>query len=66
MSKKTIRVNVSYSYEIEIDTENSIVKEYGTDSELAEDLVNYKFSNVLPVLKEGVKILGCEVVEWSF
>lgn len=66
MSKKIMRVNVSYSYEIEIDTENSIVKEYETDSALAEDLVTYKFSSVLPVLKEGVKILDCEVVEWSF
>jgi hypothetical protein len=65
MSKKTMRVNVSYSYEIEVDTENSIVKEYETDSALVEDLVTYNFSSVLPVLKEGVRILDCEVVEWS-
>ena len=65
MSKKTMRVNVSYSYEIEIDTENSIVKDYDTEEEMIVDLAQYKFSNVLPVMKEGVKIIDSELIEWS-
>ena len=66
MSKRIIKLNVSYIYELEIDDENSIVQEYETDSDIIDDLASYKFSSTLPVLKEGVKIKNFEIVGWDF
>ena len=66
MSKKKIRINVSIVYELEVDHDNSIVQEYKSTTEIIDDIVAYKFSDVLPVLKEGVKIMNSEIVEWHF
>ena len=66
MSKKKIRINVSIVYELEVDDDNSIVQEYKSTTEIIDDIVAYKFSDVLPVLKEGVKIMNSEIVEWHF
>lgn len=63
MAKKTILVNVTYIYTIEVDTENAVVKEYKTEKEMLEDLVHYNFK-VLPVLEEGVKITDISVDDW--
>lgn len=66
MSKKKIRINVSIVYELEVDDDNSIVQEYKSTTEIIDDIVAYKFSDVLPVLKKGVKIMNSEIVEWHF
>jgi hypothetical protein len=66
MSKKLVKINVSSVYELEVDEENSIVQDYKDLSEIIDDLASYKFSDVLPVLKEGVKIQNFEIVGWSF
>ncbi len=54
--KKKLTVVVTYNYEIEIDTDNGIVKEYESESDLIEHLVSYRFSDVLPVIGKGVKV----------
>lgn len=64
MSKKTLEIEVTMKYTIEVDTENSIVKEYETEKELVDDLSSYRFS-VLPVIGNGVEIKDVEVLNWS-
>ena len=54
--KKKLTVVVTYNYEIEIDTDNGIVKEYESESDLIEHLVSYRFSDELPVIGKGVKV----------
>lgn len=54
--KKKLTVVVTYNYEIEIDTDNGIVKEYESESDLIEHLVSYRFSDGLPVIGKGVKV----------
>ena len=61
--KKT--VSVTYHYELEIDNENNIVKEYADESELINHMVDYKMSNVLPVVGNGVTIKSFDVDEWD-
>ena len=54
---KKVTVDVTYSYELEIDEENEIVKEYDTQEELLQDCATYRFGTGLPVIGEGgVKI----------
>jgi len=65
MSKKTLEVEVKIRYTIEVDAENSIVKEYETEKELIGDLASYRFS-VLPVINNGVEIKDIEVLGWSY
>lgn len=49
--KKTISFTAYIT--LEVDTENQIVKEYEDLSELVGDVLDYRFSNVLPVINEG-------------
>ncbi len=64
MSKKTLEIEVTMKYTIEVDSENSIVKEYESEKELVDDLVSYRFS-VLPVIGNGVEIKDIEVLDYS-
>ncbi len=59
MAKKTFEVEVTYKYIIEVDYDNSIVKEYKNEKELIDDLACYRFS-VLPVIGNGVEIKDTE------
>ena len=65
MSKKTLEVEVTIKYTIEVDKDNSIVKEYKNEKELVDDLASYRFS-VLPVIGDGVEIKDVEVLDWSY
>lgn len=65
MSKKTLEVEVTIKYTIEVDNDNSIVKEYANEKELVDDLASYRFS-VLPVIGDGVEIKDVEVLDWSY
>lgn len=56
---------MTYIYEIEIDDESTIVKEYANDNELASDLTSYRFA-VLPVIGKGVEIIDVETIEFGF
>jgi len=51
--KKMINITVTYNYEIEVDTDNAVVKDYENDYELIQDLAVKRFSNVLPVINSG-------------
>lgn len=63
---KTVEVVVTYKYELEINEFDGIVKEYETENDLIVDCVSYRFSDVLPVIKNGgVKIIGVDVLEVS-
>jgi hypothetical protein len=62
---KTIEIKVTYKYEIEIDENNGIVQDYESENDLILDLASYRFSEVLPVMKEGVKVKDIELVEIS-
>jgi len=64
--KKTVTVDVTIRYQIEIDEQNEIVKEYSNQGELLQDLASYRFSKVLPVMDNGVKVLDVSTVGWSF
>jgi hypothetical protein len=65
MAKKTLEIEVTIKYTVEVDTENSIVKEYETEKALVDDLASYRFS-VLPVIGNGVEIKDVEVLQWSY
>ncbi len=48
---------VTYNYDIIVDEDNFVVKEYETEKELVDDLATYHFGKVLPVVSSGgVKI----------
>jgi hypothetical protein len=64
MSKKTLEIEVTYKYTIEVDEDNLIVKEYSTEKELIDDLVGYRFTT-LPVIGDGVEIKDVEATEYS-
>ena len=64
MSKKIVKIQATYIYEIEVDNESSIVKNYNTEKEMIEDLVGYRFS-ILPVIGQGVEIKDIEVDMWE-
>lgn len=60
MAKEIIKVQVSYIYEIEIDTKSSYVKDYDSRDGLIENLVDDQFQN-LEVIGKGVEIKNVEV-----
>jgi hypothetical protein len=64
MSKKTIAIEVTYKYTIEVDENSPIVKEYNTEGELIDDLASYRFT-ILPVLNNGVEIKDVEFLDWT-
>lgn len=64
---KKISITVTYVYDVEIDENNNVVKDYDTTTELVNDLANYRFSAVLPVINSGgVKITNIDVEDVSF
>lgn len=61
---KKIEARITYKYEIEINDNDDIVKEYEDDNELITDLANYHFSTVLPVVAVGAaKITDIDLIE---
>lgn len=64
MAKKRIVVEVTYTYELEVDQESSCVKDYDTESGMIEDLVHYRFTT-LPILGNGVDVVDVEVGDYS-
>lgn len=62
--KKTVKIYVAYSVTIEIDTENDVVKDYHSESEMIDDLAGHRFLPVMPVINSGgVKVLDFELIE---
>jgi hypothetical protein len=63
---RTVEVTVTYKYELEIDDNNEIVKEYESEKELLVDCASYRFGTGLPVIGDGgVKVMDVELVEVS-
>lgn len=63
---KTIEVTVTYKYEIQIEENNLIVKEYESENDMLVDCASYRFSDVLPVIKEGgLVVRDIELIEVS-
>ena len=60
MAKKTLKVQATFIYELEVDTDSSYVKDYDTEQGMIEDLVYYRFTT-LPVIGKGVEIKDVEV-----
>lgn len=65
MSKKTIKLQVTYNYEIEVDTESSNVKDYDLEDDMLNHIVDYRFSDALPVMKDGIVIKDVETDSWE-
>jgi hypothetical protein len=66
MSEKTkLKIEVTYIYEIEVDEEDSCVKDYDSRDEMLNHLVDYQFSTTLPVRKSGVEVKDVEVESWK-
>jgi len=60
---KKVIVNVTYKYELEIDENDSIVKDYESENDLLVDCASYRFSATLPVIgSNGVRIKDIELV----
>lgn len=63
---RTITATVTYKYELQIEDSNSIVREYDSDYDLLVDCASYRFSDTLPVIKNGgVKVIDIELDELS-
>jgi hypothetical protein len=63
---KKLTVDVTISYEIEIDENNPIVKEYNSTAELIDHCAAYRFNEVLPVIGNGVRVLDQTVTNIEF
>jgi hypothetical protein len=64
MGKKTLKIEATYVYEIEIDTDSSYIKDYDKETDLIDDLVHYRFTT-LPVIGNGVEVKDIEVDNWD-
>lgn len=63
---KKVEVTVTYKIQLEIDENDSIVKEYESENDLLLDCATYRFSDILPVINEGgVKVKDIEIIEVS-
>lgn len=61
---KKLEIEITYKYQIEVDENDDIVKDYENDEELVQHLADYRFGTVLPVIQVGaVKIKDIELVE---
>ena len=60
MAKKTVKVQATFIYELEVDSESSYVKDYDSEQGMIEDLVYCRFAT-LPVIGKGVEIKDVEV-----
>ena len=65
MSIKKITLSVTFNYELEIDEDNQLVKEYEGQDELLQELVDHKMSSVIAVMGNGVNVKSIDVDEWS-
>ena len=63
---RKLTVELTISYEIEIDENSPIVKEYKSTSELIDDCAAYSFTKVLPVIGKGVRVLDKTVTNINF
>lgn len=64
--KRTIKLEVTYKYTIEVDDDNYVVKEYANDLDLLGDVSSYRFSQVLPVISTGgVVIKDVELITFD-
>ena len=66
--KKQIKVSVTNTYTITVDTENPIVKDYDTENEMLQHIIDYRFSDVLPVMSlnnGGVEVNDIENTDWK-
>lgn len=50
---KTIKLEVIYEIELEINENNDIVKDYESENEMLVDCASYRFTNTLPVINNG-------------
>ena len=57
---RKIKIEVKAIYEISVDDDSPIVKEYADDDDLVSDLAHYNWST-LPVLGNGVELIDMEV-----
>lgn len=62
---KQVKVEVTLIYDLEIDENSGIVKEYINEEDLINDLASYRFTT-LPVINNGVNILDIELVDWQY
>lgn len=63
---KIVKIHVEYEVELAINPDDEIVKEYSDEKELIDDLVSYRFSEVLPVLqRRGVVVKDISMEEWN-
>lgn len=61
---RKLEIVITYKYEIEVDENDDIVKEYENDEELVQHLADYRFGTVLPVIQVGaVKVKDVDIVE---
>jgi len=61
---RLIKVKVTREYELQIEEENEIVREYESENSMLLDCVAYDFDSVLPVIGEGgVKVINVELIE---
>lgn len=59
--------DVTTRFEIEVDQENYVVKDYESDDQLARDVVYYGFSPNLPVVSSGgVKLIDEQITDVEF
>lgn len=66
MAKKTVKIEVMYEMELEIDLDNAYVMAYENEAEMLVDCGNYRFENVLPVINNGgVVVTDVTMIELS-
>jgi len=64
---RKLTIEVTWQYDVEIDDDNFVVKEYNSDQELFDHCADYQFGNGLPViLNNGVKVLDSQVLQVAF
>lgn len=60
---RTVKVVVTFEYELEIDDNNDIVKEYGDLEEMVTDCAMRNFGSGLPVIGDGgVKLIDKDII----
>jgi hypothetical protein len=61
---RTVKVCVTFEYELEIDDNNEIVKEYGDLEEMVSDCAMRNFGSGLPVISDGgVKLIDKDIIQ---
>jgi hypothetical protein len=60
MKMRKLIIEVTNLYEISVDDNSPIVKDYADDNELVDDLASYHFST-LPVIGNGVELIDVQL-----